>query len=105
LEGVKTSEKRKLRLRAGPVFGFIPIRGSVAHKGTALLRANLRERSVGDAVIMLMSHAHELGMNPPWHNTASSPSENISLRHDFHACWLAHMVFKGKPHCPRYGLV
>ena len=69
------SVKRRLSLRARPVFGFIPIRGTLAHVGTALLGANLRKRSVGAAVDVVLSHAHELGMTVPLHKLIVSPSE------------------------------
>lgn len=61
------------------MFGFIPIQGRLAHMGTALLRTNLRKRSVGDAVDVVMSHAHELGMNKPWHMLRVSPSEILTM--------------------------
>lgn len=72
-------KKTDLRLRARPVFGFIPIQGRLAHMGTALLRTNLRKRSVGDAVDVVMSHAHELGMMKAWHMLRVTPSEILTM--------------------------
>ncbi len=76
---IKRPKKRNLRLRARPVFGFIPIPGRLAHMGTALLRTNLRKRSVGDAVDVVMSHAHELGIITLWHMPRVSPSEILTM--------------------------